>query len=297
MPAGGERAEAGQRVAGPPLRRHALRGLPRQRGRDWRAAGRRRHARLGATVRLAVEATARWTRSNTNLGIVLLLAPLARAALAGLMDEPAAPGRGRNELATLSAATDARPGARRRPPSTTRARCTRRFVAPRRAGSDGRRRRMSPTSRRVHAARGDAAGGRPGRDRARVRDRVRASRSARACRRSSGARARRALLGRRDRRDVSDAARRRARTRTSRGAAATALAADVSQRARDGARRPVASGRTAGPARHRRDGSRRCAIARNTANPGTTADLTAAAIFVVLLGGGWSHVGHGDGRT
>jgi triphosphoribosyl-dephospho-CoA synthetase len=26
---------------------------------------------------------------------------------------------------------------------------------------------------------------------------------------------------------------------------------------------------------------------RNTANPGTTADLTASAIFVVLLGGGW----------
>ncbi len=36
---------------------------------------------VGATVRLAVEATARWTRSNTNLGIVLLLTPLARAAL------------------------------------------------------------------------------------------------------------------------------------------------------------------------------------------------------------------------
>jgi triphosphoribosyl-dephospho-CoA synthase len=35
---------------------------------------------LGATVRAAVEATARWTRANTNLGIVLLLAPLARAA-------------------------------------------------------------------------------------------------------------------------------------------------------------------------------------------------------------------------
>lgn len=35
---------------------------------------------LGATIRSAVEATARWTRSNTNLGIVLLLAPLARAA-------------------------------------------------------------------------------------------------------------------------------------------------------------------------------------------------------------------------
>ncbi len=36
---------------------------------------------LGATIRTAVEATRRWTRSNTNLGIVLLLAPLARAAL------------------------------------------------------------------------------------------------------------------------------------------------------------------------------------------------------------------------
>lgn len=34
---------------------------------------------LGVTISAAVEATARWTRSNTNLGIVLLLAPLARA--------------------------------------------------------------------------------------------------------------------------------------------------------------------------------------------------------------------------
>jgi triphosphoribosyl-dephospho-CoA synthase len=38
---------------------------------------------LGATIRAAVEATARWTPSNTNLGLVLLLAPLARAALRG----------------------------------------------------------------------------------------------------------------------------------------------------------------------------------------------------------------------
>ncbi|HEX5830758.1 MAG TPA: triphosphoribosyl-dephospho-CoA synthase [Gemmatimonadaceae bacterium] len=43
------------------------------------AAGRRA---LGTTVRIAVESTRRWTRSNTNLGIVLMLAPLARAALA-----------------------------------------------------------------------------------------------------------------------------------------------------------------------------------------------------------------------
>ena len=38
---------------------------------------------LGATIFAAVEATARWTSSNTNLGIILLLAPLARAALRG----------------------------------------------------------------------------------------------------------------------------------------------------------------------------------------------------------------------
>ncbi len=38
---------------------------------------------LGATVLAAVDATGRWTRSNTNLGIILLLAPLARAALKG----------------------------------------------------------------------------------------------------------------------------------------------------------------------------------------------------------------------
>lgn len=35
---------------------------------------------LGATILDAIQATSRWTRSNTNLGIVLLLAPLARAA-------------------------------------------------------------------------------------------------------------------------------------------------------------------------------------------------------------------------
>jgi len=41
---------------------------------------------VGETVRAAVEATRRWTRTNVNLGIVLLLAPLARAALLDLPD-------------------------------------------------------------------------------------------------------------------------------------------------------------------------------------------------------------------
>jgi triphosphoribosyl-dephospho-CoA synthase len=35
---------------------------------------------LGAMIHAAVGATSRWTRSNTNLGLVLLLAPLAQAA-------------------------------------------------------------------------------------------------------------------------------------------------------------------------------------------------------------------------
>ncbi|MFI5209011.1 MAG: triphosphoribosyl-dephospho-CoA synthase [Gemmatimonadales bacterium] len=38
---------------------------------------------LGQAVRLAVEATRRRTAANTNLGIILLFAPLARAALQG----------------------------------------------------------------------------------------------------------------------------------------------------------------------------------------------------------------------
>jgi triphosphoribosyl-dephospho-CoA synthetase len=37
---------------------------------------------LGTTVRLAIDATRRWCSSNTNLGMVLLLAPIARAAFA-----------------------------------------------------------------------------------------------------------------------------------------------------------------------------------------------------------------------
>lgn len=35
---------------------------------------------VGTTIRRAIQATRRWTNANTNLGIVLLLAPLARAA-------------------------------------------------------------------------------------------------------------------------------------------------------------------------------------------------------------------------
>jgi triphosphoribosyl-dephospho-CoA synthase len=50
-------------------------------GRPFEGAGTRP---LGETVRLAIEATREWTKSNTNLGIVLMLAPLARAAINGV---------------------------------------------------------------------------------------------------------------------------------------------------------------------------------------------------------------------
>lgn len=43
---------------------------------------------LGVTIRTAVEATGHWTFSNTNLGTVLLLAPLVRAALLTLESGP-----------------------------------------------------------------------------------------------------------------------------------------------------------------------------------------------------------------
>jgi len=38
---------------------------------------------VGETIRQAIEMTACWTKTNTNLGIVLLLAPLARAVTRG----------------------------------------------------------------------------------------------------------------------------------------------------------------------------------------------------------------------
>jgi triphosphoribosyl-dephospho-CoA synthase len=42
---------------------------------------------VGETARQAVEATAQWSRSNTNLGIVLLFAPIARAASLPVLPE------------------------------------------------------------------------------------------------------------------------------------------------------------------------------------------------------------------
>jgi triphosphoribosyl-dephospho-CoA synthase len=50
---------------------------------------------IGETILMAAQATSRWTRSNTNLGIVLLLAPLAKAASLRAPGEEG-PGEGRS---------------------------------------------------------------------------------------------------------------------------------------------------------------------------------------------------------
>lgn len=51
---------------------------------------------VGETILIAAQATSRWTRSNTNLGIVLLLAPLAKAAsVAGRPEGRPLPGSSR----------------------------------------------------------------------------------------------------------------------------------------------------------------------------------------------------------
>ena len=65
-----------------------------------------------------------------------------------------------------------------------------------------------------------------------------------------------------------------------------AVAAEVSQRART----VLAAGGTRSTAGSRAidEMDRGLRDARHTVNPGATADLMAAAIFVVLLGGGWA---------
>jgi len=226
---------------------------------------------VGATVRLAVEATACWTRSNTNLGIVLLLAPLARAAL----------------LSDALSLTDFRSAVHRVLEATSVDDARDVYAAIRRAAPGGLGRAEAqdvadePTMTLLEVMRLAA-------DRDGV---AREYATAFEVTFETGA----PVLdrARRDGLSWDDAV---VETFLTLLAAApdthvarrsgAAVAADVSRRARatlaaGGVR--SASGRSAIDEMDRdlRD-------ARNTANPGTAADLTAAAIFVVLLGGGWS---------
>jgi triphosphoribosyl-dephospho-CoA synthase len=234
---------------------------------------------VGATVRLAVEATACWTRSNTNLGIVLLLAPLARAALLeSPFDGPtgnAPPWTGlRGALRRVLEAT-----------SVDDAREV--YAAIRRAAPGGLGRAEAqdvadePTMTLLEVMRLAA-------DRDGI---AREYATAFEVTFETGApvldRARRDWLSWDDAVVETFLTLLAAAPDTHvarRGGAA--IAAGVSQRARAA----LAAGgvRSAAGQRAIDEMDRGLRDARNTANPGTAADLTAAAIFVVLLSGGWS---------
>jgi triphosphoribosyl-dephospho-CoA synthase len=243
-------------------------------GEPMAAAGKRG---VGATVRLAVEATARLTGSNTNLGIVLLFAPLARAAcLRGSAPSTLSGSEGltlQDALRQVLAGTtieDARDA----------------YVAIRLARPGGLDRAESqdvsaePTMTLVDVMRLAAH-----------RDTV-ASEYATGFDVTFGTAVPALERARRDGLPWDDAvvetfltilaaipdthiARRSGPGR----------AADVSARARH----VCASGGVRSETGRRAidDMDRALRDNRNSGNPGTTADLTAAAIFVVLLGGGW----------
>src|SRR5439155_1646347 len=62
---------------------------------------------LGATIRAGVEATARWAPSNTNLGLVLLLAPPGALGRASEQDVAGTPTATLREAMALARARDA----------------------------------------------------------------------------------------------------------------------------------------------------------------------------------------------
>ncbi|MEO8258199.1 MAG: triphosphoribosyl-dephospho-CoA synthase [Acidobacteriota bacterium] len=220
---------------------------------------------LGATVRHAIEATQRWTRSNTNLGIVLLLAPLARAAL-------------------LSA--DLRRGVRDVLEATTVDDAREVYAAIRRARPGG----LGTVESQDVAAEPDVTlldAMRLAADRDGI-----AAEYATAFETTFGRGVPALDQGRRDGLSWDDAVVETFLTLLGSAPdthvtrrAGIVVAAEVSERARA----VLAAGGVRSPAGRRAidDLDRRLRGDRNTANPGTTADLTAAAIFVVLLQGGW----------
>jgi triphosphoribosyl-dephospho-CoA synthase len=242
-------------------------------GRPFAGAGTRR---VGETIRLAVEATSAWTRANTNLGIVLLLAPLARAAAAASATLKGSPHnvpmrdvvRGVLDSTTVEDARDVYAAIRRAAPGGL-------------GRADAQDVASEPTVTLLEAMRLAAD-----------RDTI-ASEYVSGFEITFGAGAPALVRARCDRLSWDDAivetyltllAARPDTHITRRGGAA--LAADVTRRATDalgagGVR--SARGRQAIDALDRslrEDG--------NIANPGTTADLTAAAIFVMLMDGGWN---------
>ena len=277
VPARGERAEARQRLAGPFVRRHPLRGLSRERRRDWRPAVGRGHTPARRDRPHGGRGDRRWAPSNTNLGIVLLLAPLVRARR--VLD------------AESDNATSLRDALRRVLDTTTVDDAREVYAAIRRAAPGGLGRADAqdvadePTVTLLEVMR--LAADRDC-DRPRVRDRRSRSRS-RPPRPRSRARAATASRGtmRSSRRFFMLLA-------AAPGHAHRAARRRAARRGGDAARRsrrwpPAACEQSEGRAAiDAFDRTLRSGTPANLANPGTTADLTAAAIFVVLAGGGWT---------
>lgn len=231
---------------------------------------------LGATVRLAIEATARWTRSNTNLGIVLLLAPLARAAMVekGSRNGVGCHLRELRRVLDDTTVDDARdvyaairlaaPGGLGTAPHQDVAHeptMTLLEVMKLAQGRDGIAREYATTFE-VTLGTGVPALERARRDGLCWDDAVVETFLTLVAAAPDTHVVRRGGVG---------------------------AAADVSRLARGAL---DAGGVRSEPGRRAVDDmDRRLRDARNTANPGTSADLTAAAIFVVLLGGGWRATG------
>jgi triphosphoribosyl-dephospho-CoA synthase len=254
---------------------------------------------LGTTVRLAVEATRHWTHSNTNLGMVLLLAPLARAAhldgsIAGLLPSlrgGAGPGADERGEGTRML----RDALRRVLDATTVDDARDVYAAIRVAAPGGLGQveaqdvRSEPDVTLLEAMR--LAAGRDGI----AREYATAFEVTFSCGVPALERARRDGLSWTEAivETYLTLLASAADTHVARRGG-TALADDVSRRARAAL---AAGGVRSAAGRQAIDGlDRALRDARNIANPGTTADLTAAAIFVVLLDGGWNRKTTGSVR-
>jgi triphosphoribosyl-dephospho-CoA synthase len=232
---------------------------------------------IGATVRLAVESTARWTQSNTNLGIVLLLTPLARAAVLGsgksLRDAV------REQIAATSV-DDAREV----------------YAAIRRAAPGGLGQTNAqdvadePTISLLDAMRLAAD-----------RDGI-AREYATGFDVTFGTGAPALENARREGLSWDDAVVETFLTLLSAGIDTHIVrrsGADLAREVSGRARAVLAAGgvRSAAGRQSIDEMDRALRDTRHSANPGTTADLTAAAIFVVLIGGGWSQAHGGTHAT
>jgi len=229
---------------------------------------------LGATIRLAIESTTNWTGSNTNLGLVLVLAPLARAAA---LESRA--GRLRDSLrlvlasTTVSDARDAYAAIRRASPGglgqvdeqDVSDEPTVTLVEAMRLAAD----RDSIAREYVTGYETTFEEGAPALERARGDDLEWDDAIVETFLTLLAAREDTHIVRR----------------------AGASVATEVTNGARD----VLAAGgvRTAEGRRALEEFDRRLRDERCRANPGTTADLTAAAVFVVLAGGGWTRRGGG----